>query len=248
MNKTLQSQIADFFTEQERLEQIDSAKQNRATITNINYNKQHKQQKITLLTDKKELTSSSSFGFQKKGGLSAKAMLPFEFKSLKVDLFDNQPDVYSDKRKFKVAVNIINSMGRALQYRAKPNSESRFYKRNVVDKTSEHYRITWELYESLKGQTDDLRVTKFYTTQPQPGGNYGAMKSMQDMSLIMHQTNAGYYFYLILQDQIVEIDMTAGKNLTPAQKKANIIGSACIKQGTSRYQPAYAANDWGSSC
>ena len=248
MNKTLQSQIADFFTEQERLEQIDSGKKNRATITNINYNEQQKQQKTTLLTDKKELTSSSSFGSQFLGGLSAKAILPFDFKSLKVDLFDNQPNVYSDKRKFKVAVNIINSMGRALQYKAKPNSDARFYKRGVVDKNGEHYRITWELYELLKGQTDDLRITKFYTTQPQPGGNYGAMKSMQDMSLIMHQTRTGYYFYLILQDQIVEIDMTAGQNLTSAQKKANIIGSACIKQGTSRYQPAYAAHDWGSSC
>jgi hypothetical protein len=216
----------------------------RASITNMNYNKQQKLQKTTLLTDKKELASPSSFGLSGQGGLSAKAMLPFEFKSLKVDLFDNQTNVYSDKRKFKLAVNIINSQGRALKYKAKPNSESRFYKRGVVDKTSEHYRTAWELYELLKGQTDDLRISKFYTTQPQPGGGHGSMKTMQDMSMIMHQTNAGYYFYLILQDQIVEIDMTAGKHLTPAQKKANIIGSACIKQGTSKYQPAYAADDW----
>jgi len=228
----------------------------RASINNINYINKVNDNKLQLITNSNEYSSNTSLGFAPvenkssslgRGTAVAQAILPFNLKSLKIDLFDNatHEQAMMDRRKFKVACNIITANGKRQVYRAGMNSAIRFYKRGVVDQNSTHYQLVKQLVEELKCDgVDGLRVSKFYRNNSNSKDFGQRHKSMQDMSCIMHQTPHGYYFYIVISDKIIPADVESGRGVTPAQQRAGCIATWYSSQGTAtNYQPGYAIDD-----
>lgn len=228
----------------------------RATINNINYINKVNDNKLQLITNSNEYSSNTSLGFAPvenksssmgRGTAVAQAILPFNLKSLKIDLFDNatHEQAMMDKRRFKVACNIITGGGQKKIYRAGMNSAPRYYKRGVVDQNSKHYQLVKTVFEQLKCDgVDDLRLSKFYRNKSKDQTFGVQHKSMQDMSCIMHQTPHGYYFYIIIGEEIIQADVQSGQGVTPAQQRAGCIATWYSSQGTAtNYQPGYAMDD-----
>lgn len=200
------------------------------TINNNNYynNKNNINKKNDKINDLASPTSlGSRVGGRALGGLPAKAILPFNLKSLKIDLFDNQQDVMSDIRKFKVSLGLINHQGECENFRAGMSSPLRHYKRGA-DQHSPHYHTVADLMDLLKGRVDGLRASKFYTTERIGPGRHGKMATRHDMSVIMHQTTRGYHFYIIMETEIVEISVQSGQGVSQAQQRQGCVATRYI--------------------
>ena len=229
--------------------------QDRATINNINYTNNINDDKLQLIKNSNE--TSSFLGLKAsvekesvsdvRGTAVAQAILPFNMKSLKIDLFDNanHEELLLGKRQFKVALNIITSTGKQLTYRAGMNSELRHYKRGVKNQNSTHYKKVKHMVEELKYPgVEDLRLSKFYRNISK-NKNFGHQhKSMQDMSCIMHQTPYGYYFYIVICDEVIQADVMSGKGVSAKQQQAGCIATWHTSQSTNNnYEPGYALDD-----
>ena len=214
--------------------QLDLDGTNINNINNINY----KKTTLTVSADHSLANNSSSVNTAQRSLRDLEdqrcGITQFKFKSVKVDLFDNQSEAYKDKRKFKIALNIITKTGAKKKYIASMNGPRKNYKRNVIDQDSTHYKLVNQLYDRFEGLAG-LRISKFYRSNPKT--------SMQDMSAVMYQTVTGYRIYVIINEEYIDCDLTPQKGLTPAQKKSNLIAT-WYKTDGNRYQPDYCAKEF----
>tara|TARA_R100000734_G_C3316660_1_gene109262 strand:+ start:2174 stop:2836 length:663 start_codon:yes stop_codon:yes gene_type:complete len=214
---------------------------NRTTINNINNINDNKQQVITTsLNDTsveqglRPLVEDQQLGEK----VSPKASLPFGLKSIKVDLFDNEQDVYSDKRKFKIALGLIKQDTTKHKFMAAMNSPIRNYKRNVENKNSIHYQLVKQIVDEWGDRVDNIRVSKFYEST----GGYNK-KSMQDASCIMWDRPQGYQVIVVLLDKTIDIELVSGKGVSTEQQKKGCIATWYKVAGPNVvYEPSYISD------
>ena len=192
-------------------------------LTTFNYNKQH-------LTTINNIKSSASKEQQlKRTALLNKGLrpsvekqsveMPDGIKSLKLDLFDNatNEEIIYDKRKFKLAMNIIKADGGKINVASALNSPIRNFKRGIINKNSKHYQLMAELIVRYKNQPE-FKVSKFYQSANKQ------MITIQEWSVCIWQLEQGYNCILVMGTNILPI-ILSHTGITAKQKQAGVIAT-----------------------
>ena len=199
-------------------------------LTTFNYNKQHLITNNYIKSSAVEQQRLQSTAFSNKGlkasvekhrvsSLGEEVSLPSGVKSLKLDLFNNatDEDLLYDKNKFKLAMNIIKADGDKIQCAAALNSPIRNFKRGIVNKNSQHYKIMAELIVENK-HLPEFRVSKFYQSANKQ------MITIQEWSVCLWQLTEGYMCVLVMGTDIMPVYLS-DKNITRKQRANNVIAS-----------------------
>jgi hypothetical protein len=249
MNKTLQSQIADFFTEQERLEQIDSGKKNLDLDTRNN--KQYKQYKQDKQFIKKLIKPNKKFGlndaslsfgsFGKANVFAASPQgkdapaLPKKWRTVKIDLFNNTRDIQNRPYDYHLKLNVYlyekceeNNYNELtpIRYGCKFNDTSLDSFNIKIIKSDPHYKMARkhrdDLYvDAQKLGIEHMSLNKFY--MPAKHTNARA-KFTPGFSGLLVRTRESHWITLFCNMDYYNFELP-NTNLTIKQKQANIIGS-----------------------
>ena len=160
---------------------------------------------------------------KKVSHLGHKVKWPAEFKSVKVDLFDNATidDLKLDKRRFKIAFNtIMNSSKKIKMWAALTNDRFRDFGRSI-NKQGAHYRLVKQLYEEAKTrhqEIDTAIVSKFYEV------NASVRTTVDNAScLLIRYVSGEYVAVIVLDTEYWECDLNT--NVTVKQRTSNCIAS-----------------------
>jgi len=208
----------------------------RTNINNINnnykqpYKQRNKQPLIDCASDEAQRLNEVSLNKGLKAsvekesvpfvrGMSSGAILPGHILSLKIDLFDNATDdeMLMDRRKFKIAVNIITQKQKKLKYMSSLNSPIRHYKRGI-DQTGAHYTMAKSIYDQISIGPEYSTISKCYESQ-------GSKRStIDDLSVIFAQYPDCYRAWIVFGTTSIEVEFDQSRP-TSRQRSVGLIGT-----------------------
>lgn len=193
--------------------------QQRTTENYINLGADKPQQRNTTLFASSGLRPPIDSNCSSSVGGDAIA-LPDGVKSLKIDLFNNatDEDLLFDKSKYKLHMGIIKADGDKISVNASLSGPPRNYKRGIVNKNSEHYKLMEYIIENYR-HMEDFRVSKFYQNANKQ------MITIQDWSVAVWRTEQSYQVKLVMGTDVMSIGLTPGKGLTKKQRQKNCIAT-----------------------
>ena len=245
MNKNFQSQLEDFFTEQERLDQIDSGKKNLVEKGwNINYTnntnttntKNSNYSKNDLLATG---TTSSSFG---KANVSAacpqgNGALP-GVKNMKIDLYNNadSDQLARGQHNYKINYQFIFYKGNQdngfdpttpVKYGSVNNRTDMKYFRAGIEKHSAHYKTCVATNQDIASYANDFGVEFQSMSKLFNKMGMGKGQTVKNISSILVRTQKNYQLFLVvgLKTYSYTFDML---NLSEKQRKNNQIGTIVV--------------------
>ena len=251
MKKNYQSQLKDFFTEQDRLDQIDSGKKNLVKKGwNIN-NTNNTNTKDTTDSNysKNDLlatgTTSSSFGKanvsaacpQGKDARQVSELMP-GVKNMKIDLYNNATpeQLVNGQHNYKLNYQFIFYKGNKynnfdpqipVRFGSINNRTDLKYFRVNIEKHSPHYKTCVATNQNIASYSNDLDVEFQSISKLFNKMGIGKGEVVEDISSILIRTKFGYQIVLIMHDKTYayQIDQT---NLSIKQRKSNQIGTVVM--------------------
>ena len=133
-----------------------------------------------------------------------------------------------DRRKFKLACNVIFRNQNRAKWNSSLNGRPSDYKYNAIDQKGEHFATAWGLFEELKFQQPGLAISKLYESTSRGKG-----PTVENASVVFHELPDAYQVYLIIGTEIIPAQLDT-QGVSARARTHGVLATKVLKNHTQK--------------